>query len=134
MLHCSIECGCPQLSLLGLTVLEGRDMFRSLTGLGFVVAIGLVSPVRAEAISPDTGLQAKLGTVSVDIYYHKVDAGYQVVTTASTSQPDSVVRFVSVLTPGQDAVVSVPGGAGQAATEVHLRRIGDRMELDRGTS
>lgn len=109
-------------------------MFRSLTWLGFVVAVGIAGPLRAEAISPDTGLQAKLGTVSVDIYYHKVDAGYQVVTTASTDVPDSVVRFVSILTPGQDAVISVPGSAGQAATEVHLRRIGDRMELDRHTS
>jgi hypothetical protein len=97
-------------------------------------AFSIATPARAEVIAPDAGLQTVLGTVNVTIYYHPVAAGYQVVTTASTDQPDSVIRFVSTLAPGQDAMISVPRSAGEPALEIHLRRIGDRLEFQRPTT
>src|SRR5690348_12292448 len=88
------------------------------------IATAVATTVRAEVVAPDTGLQAALGAVNVTVYYHPVAAGFQVVTTASTDQPDSVIRFVSTLAPGQDAIVSVPRGVGEPALEIRLRRVG----------
>ncbi|PPQ28749.1 hypothetical protein [Rhodopila globiformis] len=109
-------------------------MTRFLIAGALLGAVSIASSAQAETIAPDTGLQAVLGTVNVTIYYHPVAAGYQVVTTASTDQPDSVIRFVSTLAPGQDALVSVPRGVGQPALEIHLRRVGDRLEFQRPTT
>jgi hypothetical protein len=97
-------------------------------------SFGLSSLAQAQVVSPDAGLQAKLGPIFVSISYRPSDAGYRVVVTASTREPDSVVRFVSTLAPGQYTIVSVPRGVGQSALEMRLSRIGDRIELERPTS
>jgi hypothetical protein len=109
-------------------------MTRLLLAGAFAGAITLATGAHAEVIPPDAGLQAVLGAVNVTIYYHPAKTGYQVVTTASTDQPDSVIRFVSTLAPGQDAIISVPRGVGQSALELRLRRVGDRVEFQRPTS
>jgi hypothetical protein len=88
----------------------------------------------AEEIPPGAGLTATLGAVNVSVYYQPASAGYETVVTAGTDAPGSVVRFVSTLAPGQEAVVSVPRGAGQPALELRLLRIGDRLELQRPVS
>jgi len=106
-------------------------MTRFLIAGALLGALSTATVARAETIAPDTGLQAALGSVNVTIYYHPDAAGYQVVTTASTDRPDSVIRFVSTLAPGQDAIVSVPRGTGEPALEIHLRRVGDRLEFQR---
>ncbi len=100
----------------------------------FLGSFGLASAAQAEMVSADTGLQARLGSQTLSIYYHPADAGYQVVITADTEEPGSVIRFVATLAPGQDVVVSVPRRAGQPAVELHLSRIGDRVELQRPLS
>jgi hypothetical protein len=109
-------------------------MNRLLVASAFLGALGIAATAQAEVISPDAGLQAVLGAVNVTVYYHPVKSGYQVVTTASTEQADSVIRFVSTLAPGQDAIISVPRGVGEPALELHLRRVGDRVEFQRPTS
>ena len=109
-------------------------MIRLLVASAFAGAVGIANVAQAEVIPPDAGLQAVLGAVNVTVYYHPVNAGYEVVTTASTDRPDSAIRFVSTLAPGQDAVISVPRGVGEAALELHLRRVGDRLEFQRPTS
>jgi len=109
-------------------------MNRLLVAGAFLGALGTATVARAEVIPPDAGLQAVLGAVHVTVYYHPVKSGYQVVTTASTDQADSVIRFVSTLAPGQDATISVPRGPGEPALELHLRRVGDRVEFQRPTS
>ncbi|OSJ08911.1 hypothetical protein BST63_27660 [Bradyrhizobium canariense] len=91
----------------------------------------LVPAVAAELISPLDGYQAMLGTVAVSIYYQPIHTEYQVVMTVSSDKPDSVIRFVSNLAPGQQVVVSVPRGVGRAARELQLRRVGDKLELER---
>src|SRR4051794_41542807 len=97
-------------------------MTRFVLAGAFLGAMTIATAARAEVVAPDAGLQAALGAVNVTIYYHPLAAGYQVVTTASTDQPDSVIRFVSTLMPGQDAIISVPRG------------VGDRLEFQRPTT
>lgn len=88
----------------------------------------------AEVIPPGAGLTATLGEVNVSVYYQPAAAGYETVVTAGTDTPGSVVRFVSTLAPGQEAVVSVPRGTSQPALELRLLRVGDRLELQRPVS
>jgi hypothetical protein len=109
-------------------------MTRFLVATALLGALGLAATARAEVIAPGAGLQATLGATTVTIYYQPTDAGYQVVTTASTDAPDSVIRFVATLAPGQDTLVSVPRGVGEPALELHVRRVGDRVELQRPLS
>jgi hypothetical protein len=100
----------------------------------FLGVFGLPPAAGAEIISPDVGLQATLDAVNVSIYYHPTNAGYHVVVTTGTEDSHSVVRFVSTLAPGQDAVVSVPRGVGQRALQLRLHRVGDRVELQHPVS
>jgi hypothetical protein len=109
-------------------------MTRFLIAGAFLGAFSVAIAAQAEIVAPDAGLQATLGAVNVTVYYHPVASGYQVVTTASTDQPDSVIRFVSTLVPGQDTIISVPRGIGEPALEIHLRRVGDRLEFQRPTT
>ncbi|WP_343715198.1 hypothetical protein [Inquilinus sp.] len=92
------------------------------------------SAAAAEVIPPGAGLTATLGEVNVSVYYQPAASGYETVVTAGTDAPGGVVRFVSTLAPGQEAVVSVPRGAGQPALELRLLRVGDRLELQRPVS
>ncbi|MGO4124841.1 hypothetical protein AB4Z01_10580 [Inquilinus sp. YAF38] len=91
-------------------------------------------PAAAEVILPGAGLTATLGDVNISVHYQPAASGYETVVTAGTDAPGSVVRFVSTLAPGQEAVVAVPRGAGQPALELRLLRIGDRLELQRPVS
>jgi hypothetical protein len=89
-----------------------------------------VRPAAAEVIPPGAGLTATLGDVNISVHYQPAASGYE----AGTDAPGGVVRFVSTLAPGQEAVVAVPRGAGQPALELRLLRIGDRLELQRPVS
>jgi hypothetical protein len=95
---------------------------------------GLMPAPAAELISPLDDFQAMLGPVAVSIYYEPIHTEYQVVITASAEEPDSVIRFVSNLAPGQHVVVSVPRGVGQPARELQLHRVGDKLELERSSN
>jgi len=107
---------------------------RILLAAAILGGFGIAPTAGAEVISPDAGLDATLDAVAISIYYHPTLIGYQVVITAGTADPHSFVRFVATLAPGQDAVVSVPRGEGQPALELRLRRVGDRVELQRPVS
>ncbi|MDE1146441.1 MAG: hypothetical protein PW843_07435 [Azospirillaceae bacterium] len=97
-------------------------------------ALGFAGAARAENLTADTALKTTFDAVDVNLYYHPTAAGYQVVVTAGTQDPASTVRFVSTLMPDQETLVSVPRGVGQPALELHLRRVGDKMELVRPVS
>ncbi len=109
----------------------GLRLIKALPVAAALLAVGLGPVMGSELISQKAGFQGKLGAASVNITYVPTDAGYRVVVTTGTEDPGSVVRFVSILTPGQRAVVSVPREVGQSALELHLHRIGDRLELER---
>jgi hypothetical protein len=123
---------------IGLWLSRAMVMARRLGHRVFFATVllgtGLTPTLAAELISPLDGFEATLGPVTVSIYYEPIHAGYQVVITASAEEPDSVIRFVSNLAPGQGAVVSVPGGAGQPARELQLHRVGDKLELERSSN
>jgi hypothetical protein len=116
------------------TRLARRPVSCMLLAAVFVGSLELQAAARVEVVSPDTGLTATLDDVSVTVYYHPTNVGYQVVITAGTDDPHSIVRFVTTLVPGQDAIVSVPRAIGQGALQLDFRRVGDRVELQRTIS
>jgi hypothetical protein len=95
---------------------------------------GLMPTLAAELISPFHGFQAALGPVAISIYYEPIHTEYQVVITASAEEPDSAIRFVSNLAPGQRVVISVPRGVGKPARELQLHRVDDKLELERSSN
>jgi hypothetical protein len=108
----------------------GHRVLLAITLLGS----GLMPTLAAELISPLHGFQATLGPVAVSIYYEPIHTEYQVVITASAEEPDSAIRFVSNLAPGQRVVISVPRGVGKPARELQLHRVDDKLELERSSN
>src|SRR5258708_19131638 len=69
-----------------------------------------------------------LGSVSAMTYYTEEQDGFRVVTTIQEDGRDTPVpvRFVTILQPGQRAIVSVPAEPGVKAWALDLVRDGDR--------
>ena len=120
---------------IGLWLSRAMVMARRLGHRGFfataLLGTGLTPTLAAELISPLDGFQATLGSVAVSIYSQPIHTEYQVVITAGTKEPNSAIRFVSNLAPGQGVVVSVPRGVRQPARELRLHRVGDKLVLER---
>ena len=88
---------------------------------------------RAADVAPMNGLQQNFRTgASALVYYTEETDGYHVVATVQSEDPEAatVFRFVTVLTPGQTAKLSVPHALGEAADAIVIRRIGDRLTVD----
>ncbi|HEX9489902.1 MAG TPA: hypothetical protein VF930_06425 [Stellaceae bacterium] len=70
-----------------------------------------------------------LGSVSAMTYYTEEQDGFRVVTTIQEDGRDTPVpvRFVTILQPGQRAIVSVPAEPGVKAWALDLVRDGDRL-------
>lgn len=73
-------------------------------------------------------------------YWVGMPDGVHVVTTidtisdgASGADRHTVVRFAALIAPGQSQVISVPGPADAAPQELHIRRLGDSIEVARIT-
>lgn len=84
--------------------------------LGAAEARGL-RPIEAQSIH--------LGDVSGVAYYTVEADGYRVVTTLTQGEAGTPVRFVSVLAPGQRALLSTPNQAGA----VEISRTGDSVTV-----
>jgi hypothetical protein len=71
----------------------------------------------------------QLGAVSAMTYYTEEEDGFHVVTTIQGDGRDAPVpvRFVTILQPGQRAIVSVPAELGVKAWALELVRDGDRL-------
>jgi hypothetical protein len=95
---------------------------------------GLTPTLAAELVSPLDGFQATLGSLAISIYYEPIHTEFHVVIAAGAEEPDSVIRFVSNLAPGQRVVVSVPRAVGQPARELQLHRVGDKLDLERSSN
>lgn len=109
-----------------------KALLRPITPLPLVLLV-LAAAASADDLHPAQAVQTELGKAEVNAYYTATAHGYRVVTTAmlgGADQPE-VIRFVSMLQPGEEAVVSVPQAVGQPALELHLSRIGDRVEMVR---
>jgi hypothetical protein len=78
------------------------------------------------------------GNASATTYWVNEADGWHVVTTVDTvtgqngeAEDHSVVRFASVLLPGQSQVISVPFAAGEQQRVLRIRRLGDQIEIER---
>jgi hypothetical protein len=97
-------------------------------------AAGLNDGVReGEAVVTELGANASALT-----YWVGEPDGWHVVTTVDTvigqesnSETHAVVRFSSVLLPGQSQLISVPFAIGERQQVVRIRRLGDQIEVAR---
>lgn len=86
------------------------------------------------------GVVTTLGTKAFAItYWISQPDGWHVVTTVDTigageadTENHAIVRFSAVLSPGQSQSISVPVTAGETQPVLHIRRIADRIEIEKG--
>ena len=78
------------------------------------------------------------GNASAVTYWVSKSDGWHVVTTVDTvtdrnGEPEkhAIVRFSSVLLPGQSQLISVPFTIGERQQVLRIRRLGDRIEVAR---
>jgi hypothetical protein len=69
-------------------------------------------------------------------YWVNETDGWHVVTTVDTvigqdssTERHAIVRFSSVLLPGQSALISVPSAIGERQQVLRIRRVGDQVEI-----
>lgn len=79
----------------------------------------------ATGLKPIEGQSIHLGDVSGVAYYTVEPDGYRVVTTLAQGEAGTPVRFVSVLAPGQRALLSTPN----QADAVEISRTGDGLTV-----
>jgi len=82
-----------------------------------------------------TGLGANAAAIT---YWVSRSDGWHVVTTVDTvieqngdAEKHAVVRFSSVLLPGQSQLISVPLAIGERQQVLRIRRLGDQVEVAR---
>ena len=82
-----------------------------------------------------TELSAKASAIT---YWVSEPDGWRVVTTVDTvigqdgdSEKHAIVRFSSVLLPGQSQLISVPFAIGERRQVLRIRRVGDQIEVER---
>ncbi|HEY2133529.1 MAG TPA: hypothetical protein VGH36_11210 [Acetobacteraceae bacterium] len=116
---------------------------KSLFGLTLAAALLVGNPGRsaeiAAALPERAGVTTELGGhASALTYWVSTAEGWNVVTTIDTVTGDeaasdravhAVVRFSSLILPGQSQVISVPEQVGLPARELHIRRLHDRIEV-----
>jgi hypothetical protein len=118
--------------------------FAKAAGLaGILVAVfATVSPeLKADqlnsAVRQHQAVTTELGpNASAITYWVSEPDGWHVVTTVDTvigqngdAEKHAVVRFSSVLLPGQSQLISVPFAIGERQPVLRIRRLGDRIEV-----
>jgi len=112
---------------------------------GFLFLASAAAPSAPRAAELDTALrEGRSAVVELDAnasaltYWVRARDGWHVVTTVDTvsgrggaAETHAVVRFSSVLRPGQSQVISVPGAAGEPQQMLRIRRRGDHIEMAR---
>jgi hypothetical protein len=90
-------------------------------------------------VSEGQGVTTELsGNASAITYWVNEADGWHVITTVDTlieqsggSDKHAVVRFSSVLLPGQSQTISVPFPTGARQQVLRIRRLGDQLEIER---
>ena len=102
--------------------------------LAALLAASALLPAFAQAkeLRPMQAASISLGDVSGVAYYTEEGDGYRVVTTLSAGENTPPVRFITTLTAGQKAVVSVPREPGLSALTVEIARANDRVLVSSG--
>jgi hypothetical protein len=83
-------------------------------------------------LPPGHGASIALGDVSGIAYYTTEPDGCRVVTTLAAVEAATPIRFITLLQPGQKAIVSVPGKPGTSDSEVEIARVGDQVHITTG--
>jgi hypothetical protein len=111
---------------------------------GILVAVlatapGLKADQSSNAVREGQAVTTELGgNASAVTYWVSESDGWHVVTTVDTvidrdgdAGKHAVVRFASVLLPGQSQLISVPFAIGERQRILRIRRLGDRIEVAR---
>ena len=111
---------------------------------GIVVAVlatapGLKADQANDAVREGHAVTTELsGNAWAVTYWVNKSDGWHVVTTIDTvtdrngeAEKHAIVRFSSVLLPGQSQLVSVPSAIGERQQVLRIRRLGDRIEVAR---
>ena len=115
----------------------------SLAGIWVVVFATVTPDLKAaqvnNAVREGQAVVTELGAnASAITYWVRESDGWHVVTTVDTmigqdgdAEKHAVVRFSSVLLPGQSQLISVPCAVGERQQVLRIRRLGDRIEVAR---
>ena len=111
---------------------------------GILVAVlaaapGLKADQSGNAVREGHAVTTELGgNASAVTYWVSKADGWHVVTTVDTAtgrnsdaEKHAIVRFSSVLLPGQSQLVSVPSAIGERQQVLRIRRLGDGIEVTR---
>jgi hypothetical protein len=93
----------------------------------------------ASTVREGQGVTTELsGNASAITYWVNEADGWHVVTTVDTvtgqngeTEEHAVVRFASVLLPGQSQLISVPFAVGERQQVLRILRLGDQIEIER---
>lgn len=115
-------------------------------GLAGVLAVALAAATPAlpaadhdQAVREGQAVVTELDPgASATTYWVKQSDGWHVVTTVDSvtgrdgdAEKHAVVRFSSLLLPGQSQVISVPFAIGEQQQVLRIRRLGDQIEMAR---
>ncbi len=95
------------------------------TILAAAFTLASLGAAHADGLRPFEAQSIYLGDLSGVAYYTVEPDGYRVVTTLAQGAAGTPVRFVSVLAPGQRALLSTPTQAGA----VEISRTGDSLTV-----
>ena len=117
--------------------------FIKAAGLAGILVAALATAPGLKADQPDNAVReghavtTELGgNASAVTYWVSKSDGWHVVTTVDSvierngdAEKHAVVRFASVLLPGQSQSISVPFAIGERQRVLRIRRFGDRIEV-----
>lgn len=94
---------------------------------------------KQESVRENQAVVTRLGDGATAIsYWASAADGWHVVTTVDTvvaadteTEQHLIVRFSATLQPGQEQLVTVPGALGTEQQALRIRRVGDRIEMNR---
>jgi hypothetical protein len=109
---------------------EPSIMLQRQLSIGLVAGLALASgEAGAQTLHARQGATVALGPMSASVYYEDAGGAYRVVATLADGPEGIPVRFIATLQPGQEVTISVPGLAGRSATELHLTRTPDGLDV-----
>lgn len=106
-------------------------------GIASAGSFGSDAAEAAQSVREGQGMVTRLGPhASAVIYWVSAPDGWHVVTTIDTTadreidaKNHAIIRFSSLLLPGQSQVISVPAAIDEPQPVLRIRRIVDRVEV-----
>ncbi|TWB96820.1 hypothetical protein FBZ93_10766 [Bradyrhizobium macuxiense] len=95
------------------------------TILAATFSLASLGAAHASTLRPIEGQSVRLGDLAGIVYYTVERDGYRVVTTLAEGAAGTPIRFVSVLAPGQRALLSTPN----QADALEISRSGDGLTV-----